>query len=90
MRSAASAPATPSTAATTSTVAVEYGATPSETTIQTVHVTSSTPNGLANPSPAPGSRPNASAASGAAARPTTSTSAKKPSAWSTMRPQASR
>ena len=53
--------------------------------IHTAHVTSNRPTGFANPSPAPGSRPNARAASGAAASPITSTSAKKPRASSTGR-----
>ena len=38
--------------------AVEYGAIPTDASIHTSHVTSRRPSGLANPSPAPGSRPN--------------------------------
>ena len=58
------------------------GATPRLAAIQASQPTSSTPSTLARPSPAPGSRPSTSAASGAAASPAASTSAKKPSASS--------
>ena len=54
----------------------------SEAAIQISHVTSSSPSTFANPSPAPGSRPKTSAASGAASRPTTSITRKSPSAAS--------
>ena len=57
----------------------------SDAAIHTSHVTSSSPSTFANPSPAPGSRPSTSAASGAASRPTTSISRKSPSA-AAMRP----
>ena len=54
----------------------------SDAAIHTSHVTSSSPSTFAKPSPAPGSRPRTSAASGAASRPTTSISRKSPSAAS--------